>query len=205
MRVDEKNLREYTILNCCGVIITTNHKTDGLYLPADDRRALCGLVGAGQGGFRAGVLERLVGLVRQGRHRARRRLFAAASTSAGSTPRRRRRRPKHSGTIVDAGRAPEEAELADVLDSLDNPEAVTLNDVMVASRCGQRVRQMAGGSQEPSADPASAGRVWLRAGRQPEPEGRTVGRRRKADGDLRPTINREGGADASVRDYVDGR
>ena len=36
--VDEKNVREYSVLNCCGVIITTNHKTDGIYLPADDRR-----------------------------------------------------------------------------------------------------------------------------------------------------------------------
>jgi hypothetical protein len=38
LRVDEKNLREHSILNCCGVIITTNHKTDGIYLPSDDRR-----------------------------------------------------------------------------------------------------------------------------------------------------------------------
>ena len=38
LRVDEKHLREYPIINCCGLIITTNHKTDGIYLPADDRR-----------------------------------------------------------------------------------------------------------------------------------------------------------------------
>ena len=38
LRVDEKNLREYSILNCCGVVITTNHKQDGIFLPADDRR-----------------------------------------------------------------------------------------------------------------------------------------------------------------------
>jgi hypothetical protein len=38
LRIDEKNLREYTILNCCSVIITTNHKNDGTYLSADDRR-----------------------------------------------------------------------------------------------------------------------------------------------------------------------
>ena len=38
LRVDEKNLREHSILNCCSVIITTNHRTDGIYLPADDRR-----------------------------------------------------------------------------------------------------------------------------------------------------------------------
>jgi hypothetical protein len=38
LRVDEKHLREYDVFNCCGVIITTNYKTNGIYLPADDRR-----------------------------------------------------------------------------------------------------------------------------------------------------------------------
>jgi len=35
LRVDEKNLREHSVVNCCGVVITSNHKTDGIYLPAD--------------------------------------------------------------------------------------------------------------------------------------------------------------------------
>jgi hypothetical protein len=38
LRVDEKHLREHYVFNCCSVIITTNYKTDGIYLPADDRR-----------------------------------------------------------------------------------------------------------------------------------------------------------------------
>jgi hypothetical protein len=38
LRIDEKNLREYSVANCCGVVITTNHLSDGIYLPADDRR-----------------------------------------------------------------------------------------------------------------------------------------------------------------------
>src|SRR5262249_61914048 len=38
LRVDEKHLHEYAVPNCCGVIITTNHKADGIYLPPDDRR-----------------------------------------------------------------------------------------------------------------------------------------------------------------------
>ena len=38
LRIDEKNRQEYAIPNVCGVIITTNHKSDGIYLPADDRR-----------------------------------------------------------------------------------------------------------------------------------------------------------------------
>ena len=37
VRVDEKNLREHNVINCTGVVITTNRK-DSLYLPADDRR-----------------------------------------------------------------------------------------------------------------------------------------------------------------------
>ena len=36
LRVDEKNLREHSVLNCCGVIITTNHKS-GRHLPAGRR------------------------------------------------------------------------------------------------------------------------------------------------------------------------
>jgi hypothetical protein len=38
LRCDEKNLREYSVFNCCGVVITTNYKGNGLYLPAEDRR-----------------------------------------------------------------------------------------------------------------------------------------------------------------------
>src|SRR5262249_40458743 len=37
LRVDEKHLREHSVINCCGVIITTNYK-DGIYLPDNDRR-----------------------------------------------------------------------------------------------------------------------------------------------------------------------
>jgi Family of unknown function (DUF5906) len=38
VRVNEKFVKEYQIPNLCGVVVTTNHKTDGLFLPADDRR-----------------------------------------------------------------------------------------------------------------------------------------------------------------------
>jgi hypothetical protein len=36
--IDEKHTHPYYIPNVCGVIITTNHKTSGIYLPAEDRR-----------------------------------------------------------------------------------------------------------------------------------------------------------------------
>lgn len=38
LRVDEKHMQEHYVVNCCGIVITTNHRTNGLYLPANDRR-----------------------------------------------------------------------------------------------------------------------------------------------------------------------
>ena len=40
LTVDVKFREPYAILNLCGVVITTNHKTDGIYLPPDDGRHL---------------------------------------------------------------------------------------------------------------------------------------------------------------------
>ena len=42
LRIDEKHFRQYYAFNCCGVVITTNYKTDALFLPADDPQ-LCRL------------------------------------------------------------------------------------------------------------------------------------------------------------------
>ena len=38
LTVDVKFREPYGILNLCGVVITTNHKTDGIYIPPDDGR-----------------------------------------------------------------------------------------------------------------------------------------------------------------------
>ena len=67
LRVDEKNRAEYAIPNVTGVIITTNHKTDGIYLPADDRRHFVAWSDLDKIDFTAGVLEDALALVRQRR------------------------------------------------------------------------------------------------------------------------------------------
>src|SRR5215471_4607651 len=38
LRIDEKFVKECYIVNIVGIIITSNHKEDGIFLPADDRR-----------------------------------------------------------------------------------------------------------------------------------------------------------------------
>jgi hypothetical protein len=62
LTVDEKHTREYAIVNCCGIVVTTNYKMDGIYLPD----------------LRRGLLAVLMGLVRCRRLRPRRRLARRA-------------------------------------------------------------------------------------------------------------------------------
>lgn len=38
LTIADKNVKEFPIMNAVGVIFTTNHKTDGLYIPPEDRR-----------------------------------------------------------------------------------------------------------------------------------------------------------------------
>ena len=78
LRIDEKNIREYSIFNVCGLILTTNHKTDGLYLPADDRRHFVLWSRHHSRRFRGRLLDRPLPLVRPWRQRDRRPLSGRA-------------------------------------------------------------------------------------------------------------------------------
>ena len=133
LRVNEKNLYEYHILNCCGVVMTTNYKAGGIYLPADDRRhfvawSLCtkedfsteywnGLWAWYENGGVADVAAYLAQL-------------DLSDFDAKAPP------PKTAAfwDIVDANRAPEDSELADLLDKLENPDCITLDRLIAHTR-----------------------------------------------------------------------
>jgi len=128
LRCDEKNLREYSILNVCGVIITSNHKTDGLFLPADDRRHYVAWSDLTKNDFHSAYWTELWGWYQSGgfRHVA---AYLAELDLSGFDP---KAPPKKTGafwSIVDASRSPEESELADVLDAMGRPTTITLDEV----------------------------------------------------------------------------
>jgi hypothetical protein len=134
LRVDEKNLREHSILNCCGVIITTNHKADGIYLPADDRRHYVAWSDLTKGDFTDDYWNNLWGWYANGGICHVAALLAEHDLSgfdAKAPP------PKTAAfwAIVDANRAPEDAELADVLDKLGNPDGTTIAGITLKA-CG---------------------------------------------------------------------
>jgi Family of unknown function (DUF5906) len=128
LRVDEKNLREYSIPNLCGVIITTNYKTDGIYLPADDRRHFVAWSDRKKEDFTERYWNELYCWYDNGGFENVAAYLADLDLSAFNA----KAPPPRTlafWEIVDASRAPEDAELADVIDEMGRPKIVTLNQL----------------------------------------------------------------------------
>jgi hypothetical protein len=66
LRVDEKHQREYSVFNCTGLVITSNHKSDGIYLPDDDRRHYVAWSELSKADFSADYWNGLYGYYRDG-------------------------------------------------------------------------------------------------------------------------------------------
>jgi hypothetical protein len=135
LRVDEKYLRAHSILNVTGIIITTNHKSDGIYLPADDRRHFVAWSPRTKEDFPPDYWPAIYKWFAGGGRDAVAHYLAKLDISgwdAKAPP------PKTQAfwEIVDASRAPEDAEMADALDRLGKPSAVTLDWIMRRADAG---------------------------------------------------------------------
>ena len=64
VRVNGKYMPQHYVLNVAGVIYTTNHRFDGVYLPPNDRRTYVAWSEILSDRFRQGFLDGLLGLVR---------------------------------------------------------------------------------------------------------------------------------------------
>ena len=128
LRIDEKHLREHSILNVVGVVITTNYKTGGIYLPADDRRHYVAWSSLTKDALESTYFTELWRWYANGgiENVA---AFLHTLDLASFDPKMPPPKTAAFWDIVDANRAPEDAELADTLDRMGNPDAVTLLDV----------------------------------------------------------------------------
>ncbi len=118
------------MLNCCGVVITSNHKTDGIFLPADDRRHYVAWSILTKEDFVADYWGRLWDWYERGGDRHVAAYLAELDLSDFDSKAPPPKTPAF-WDIVDANRAPEEAELADIFDGLGNPAAATLAKIIV--------------------------------------------------------------------------
>ena len=158
LRVDEKNLREYSVFNVCGVIITSNHKSDGIFLPADDRRHFVAWSNLTDKDFPEGYWSSLWGWYADGgiNHVAAYLHDLDISDFDPKAP-----PPKTAAwwDIVSASRAPEDAELADALDRAGNPMVTTLAEVIANAYA--RFAEFLSRSKKQSQDPSPVRSMWL--------------------------------------------
>jgi hypothetical protein len=129
LRVDEKHLREYTIMNVVGVIITTNYKINGIFLPAEDRRHYVAWSNREQEDFESDYWDKLFKWYDAGGD-ADVAAYLMGVDLAGFDPKAPPPKTQAFWDIVDANRAPEDMELADVLDALGNPAVTTKRHVV---------------------------------------------------------------------------
>lgn len=125
VRVDEKHLRETYVANVCGVVITTNHATDGLHLPPDDRRHYVAWSPRERSDFDAGYWTRLYAWMNGGGagHVA---AYLRALDLSAFDPKAPPPKTPAFWNIVAAGEAPDASELRDIIEALGNPVAITL-------------------------------------------------------------------------------
>jgi hypothetical protein len=129
LRCDEKNLREHQIFNLCGVVVTTNHKAGGLYLPADDRRHFVVWSDREIGDYAADYWKRLYRWYERGGF-ANVTAYLQDLDLSGFDAKAPPLKTPAFWEIVDSNRTPEDAELADALDKLGMPDAVTITMVI---------------------------------------------------------------------------
>jgi hypothetical protein len=127
----DKHLRRHYVQNCCGTIITTNYKSTGLYLPANDRRHYVAWSDLKLEDFTtdywnamwswyytAGGLGHVVAYLDQ---------LDISEYDPKAPP----EKTAAFWEIVDANRAPEDSELEDTIDALGAPPAVTIDDLIL--------------------------------------------------------------------------
>jgi hypothetical protein len=125
--IDAKNTPEFKIPNVCGIIITTNHKLNGVYFPPDDRRHFfawsCVPARDPAADARAAALWNWY--EKQGGY-GHVIAYLRAHDLSHFNPKAPPPRTDAWRAVVTAGIPAEDAELADVLDAMGRPEVVTI-------------------------------------------------------------------------------
>ena len=136
-RIDEKNRREYDVFNVNATIITTNHLTDGVYLPEDDRRHYVAWSDAQKEDFTDGYWTSLKGWFDGGGiwHVA---AYLAQLNISGFNPKAPPPKTAAFWQIVAANADSQDAELLDAIERMGNPDAFILPRLIASSPDGLR-------------------------------------------------------------------
>jgi hypothetical protein len=130
----DKYIRRHYVPNVLGLIITTNHKTDGVYLPADDRRHFVAWSDHAKEEFTTQYWNEMwTWLLQEGGNKHVAAYLAQHNLSAFNAC----ALPRQTAAffdIVSANQAPEDSDLADALDDLGQPEICSLMSIATSPR-----------------------------------------------------------------------
>lgn len=134
LRVNEKNKPAHHVVNIVGAIITTNHKTNSLYLPADDRRHYVAWSDVQHSDFDSSpgagdaskYFDDLWNWYQQENGFEHVTAFLATLDLTDFNPKAPPFKTPAFWAIVDANRPGEESEISDLLETIGNPPVVTL-------------------------------------------------------------------------------
>ncbi|RZT93720.1 PriCT-2 domain-containing protein [Rivibacter subsaxonicus] len=129
IRVNEKNLREHYVVNVLGLVITTNHRSDGLYLPADDRRHYVAWSDRTKEEFGDAYWRWLWAWLDDG-GAANVAAYLRSLDLSGFNPKASPPKTPAFWVMVAAGEAPESNELRDAIGALEFCDAFTLSDLV---------------------------------------------------------------------------
>jgi hypothetical protein len=125
LRVNEKHLRQYYAFNIVGLIITTNYKTDGIYLTANDRRHYVAWSDLTEDDFEEGYWNKLWAWYEENGGFEHVAAYLTEFDLSSFDPKVPPPKTAAFWEIVGANQAPENSELADAIDALGNPDALT--------------------------------------------------------------------------------
>jgi hypothetical protein len=149
IKINEKHVSQYNIFNCVGFVITTNYKTNGIYLPPQDRRHYVAWSDRVRGDFEDGYWPKLFNWYHNEdgcRHVA---AYLQEYDLSRFNPKEPPPQTEAFWDIVDANRTGQDAELADILDGFGNPGAITIRDILEIARDSESGKRLAEWLDEP--------------------------------------------------------
>lgn len=132
LRCNEKHLREHYVFNCVKVIITSNHSLNSIYLPPEDRRYFVCKSEVGPEDFEEGFWTDLWKWY-QGEGFKHCNSFLRSRDLSRYDPKAPPRKTEAFKQIVSSNMAPQSEELAGILDDLQNPIVVTIDQIESAA------------------------------------------------------------------------
>jgi Family of unknown function (DUF5906) len=133
LRVNPKFVKPYYVLNVVGVIITTNHKVGGIFLPSDDRRHYVAWTPLERSAFDEAHWKKYWAWLEAGGAAAVADYLRALDLSRFN-PKAPPLRTQAFYEMVNAMRSEKESEMDDILETLERPKALTVSAIISRAR-----------------------------------------------------------------------